>query len=224
MPELLVLCPTRGRAAAAREAYAAFTSSRWTDAEMLFLVDADDPTPYDDVPVRRLAAEDTGSMNNALNSGVRLALAGEAPPRILGFVGDDHRFRTSGWDRKVIDALDGMGGGLVYGNDLAQRERLPTQVFINSNIVQALGWMGLPGAKHLYLDNAWLEIGTRLGRLRYLPDVVIQHCHPMFGTGEWDEGYRRVNAQEVYDHDRAVFEDWLATSFADDIERVRAVL
>jgi len=176
-------------------------------------------------------AEAGGNMNRALNWAVGGSdETGVQPPDpltdefgIIGFIGDDHRFRTPGWDLLVEDALD--LGGIAYGDDLAQRQALPTQVFISSKIVEALGWMGLPGAKHLYLDNAWRTLGEGAGCLYYLSNVVIEHLHPAHNPSvPWDENHRRVNTKEMYEHDAQVYAKWLEHQASIDIQIVREVL
>lgn len=217
---LVVLCPSRGRPDKALECYQAFLDTRHlTDTEMKFVIDEDDPTAGDyAVPVFHVKRGRPG-MTDALNTA-----AAEVWDRfdIVGFIGDDHRFRTSGWDQMFSDLLRQMGPGLAYGNDLV-RDDIPTQIFGSSVIWKALGWMAQPGCVHLYLDNTWRAIGDATNKLYYLPDVIVEHMHPTVGKGEWDEGYLAVNAPEVYSHDAQAFTLWLAEQMSADVERVRAV-
>ena len=224
MSGLIVLCPTRGRPRDAAETYNSFhTTAAWAGSKIVFVIDEDDPS-LDEYLVKglpTLAQPAPGNMVAALN---QAALALVDTYDTIGFIGDDHRFRTLGWDLKVRHALERMGGGIVYGDDLAQRANLPTQVFMSSKIIKALGWMGLPTCHHLYIDNAWLVIGTELGRIEFLPDVVIEHLHPAYGKGEWDAGHVRVNTQDMYSHDGEAFNLWLRTDAPKDVERARAAL
>lgn len=142
----------------------------------------------------------------------------------LGFMGDDHRPRTKGWDQRFVEALREMGSGLVYGDDLFQGENLPTAVAMTSDIVRALGYMVPPALTHMYMDNFWLGLGRALERIRYLPDVVIEHMHPVAGKAEWDEGYRQANAQSMYDADRAQLEWWLEHEEPAALTRVKAAI
>lgn len=210
--------PSRGRERQAHEAYASFMETKvLPDTEMLVVLDEDEPG-YDGLPVIRVAHEQPG-MGPAINA----ALA-YAAPEMYGFCGDDHRFRTLGWDDKIVAANADMGGGLVYGNDLFQGENLPTAVFIDARITDALGWIALPGATHLYLDNTWLALGRGLNRLRYLPEVVIEHVHPAAGKAQWDAAYLRVNDPAVYGHDAQVYGAWLNGAYESDIEKAREAL
>jgi hypothetical protein len=66
-----------------------------------------------------------------------------------------------------------------------------------------------PNMKHLYLDNFWKKLGEDLGALTYLEDVIVEHMHPVAGKAEWDEGYREVNAQEVYSADALAYKNYI---------------
>jgi len=124
------------------------------------------------------------------------------------FLGDDHRPQTVRWDQAWIDILEGVGG-LVYGDDLFQRENLPTAVGMHGAIARELDGMVPEGFIHLYLDNFWKKLGEDLNRLTYLPDCIIEHCHPLLGKAEVDEGYVRVNSQEIYSADAERFAEYI---------------
>jgi hypothetical protein len=226
---ILVLCPTRGRPDSLRAAAESLVSTRRNGAtRFLAIIDEDDPQlpqyAEEHALYHWLTVKHSGGMVAALNAAVSEILETDDGPTILGFIGDDHRFRTLGWDLEVESAL--ADGGFAYGNDLFwPNGEIPTQVFITRKIVAALGWMGLPGCRHLYIDNAWAELGRATSSLHYLPKVVIEHLHPAAQKAEWDEGYKRVNSQLMYDRDRTVFERWRTSSlFTEDVEHVRHAL
>jgi hypothetical protein len=218
---IIVICPSRGRPFKALEAFDAFESTKQLETtKMVFVVDEDDAT-FSDYVRAKLPVVTYQHEGGGMAPPTNAAAADLAPHYdITGFTGDDHRFRTAGWDVAITEA----NGGFVYGNDLIRND-IPTQIFIRSSIVLALGWFCLPGAKHLYLDNTWRVLGDASGSLVYLPDVVIEHAHPFFGRGEMDEGYARVNAPAMYEHDNAVFQAWMNSGQAElDIETVRKAL
>jgi hypothetical protein len=90
-------------------------------------------------------------------------------------MGDDHFPRTHGWDQAYLDALRELGTGIVYGNDLLQGHRLPTQCAMTADIVRRWGYMALPTLRHMYVDNFWRDLGNAADCLRYLPEVVVEH-------------------------------------------------
>lgn len=135
---------------------------------------------------------------------------------VIGAIGDDNVFRTMHWDRHVVEAMQPLG--VVYGNDLYQRESLATAPWVDAAIVRHLGWMAPPGIEHLFVDRAWMAIGLHFNTLTYLPFVVIEHAHPFARKAGLDDVYLLANAPEQYQRDRAVFEDWEANRMAVDLE------
>ncbi|MFD8226898.1 glycosyltransferase family 2 protein [Streptomyces massasporeus] len=222
---LAVIVPTRGRPQNATRLQQAFAETDSLNATLVFVADADDPElpayrdGLDGAMLLTFSGETGTGMVAALNRA-----AGLLAPQYdaLGFMGDDHLPRTAGWDAHVLGALNGPWPTVVYGNDLFQGERLPTAAFLPSRVVQALGFMAPPVLRHLYVDNFWLELGTQLGGLRYLPDVVIEHIHPAAGKTSMDERYAAVNAPEADVADRLA---WLGFhdggGFAAALRRVR---
>lgn len=215
-----MICPSRGRpdsAAALMELWPQVTES----AELLVVADDDDPLAFE---YRRLGArilygpKRLGPVLNAASSEV---VRGGAD--LVGFLGDDHRPRTPGWDRLLTEALAGRPG-VAYGDDLLQHERLPTACVIDARLVAGLGYMCPPGLAHMYLDDFWLRLGTDAGCLEYLPGVVIEHMHPVAGKAEWDDGYRRVNSGEQYRQDHAAYQRFLASDWPGDLEHLRRCL
>lgn len=233
MADLVVIVPSRGRPENIARLAEAWHTRRIVGTQLVVAVDDDDPRleDYRKVALPFLGALWVGTrrrMCGTLNA-VALDLLKDHTdsltgwlPDVVGFMGDDHLPRTEGWDVDVVDALDELGSGIVYGNDLLQGERLPTAVFMTSDIVRTLGWMVPPGLVHLYADNAWLEIGRGMGRLRYLPDVVIEHMHPAAGKAPMDGRYAEVNAPEVDAADKATFEAWMADGLPGNLQALRA--
>jgi len=228
---LVVIVPSRGRPHAVPDLAAAFTGTVQADGTRLVLaVDLSDPDHYryreavaevrdDRVTVDAVVG---GRMAAALNETAVIVAAGEAVEAI-GFMGDDHRPRTVGWDAAYLAALRDMGAGIVYGDDGLQHEALPTQCAMSSSIVRTLGWMCPPVLQHLWIDNFWRDLGEAAGCLRYLPDIVVEHMHPYVGKAEMDEGYVRVNALEMIDADRGAYEVYAAEHLAAAAEKVRAL-
>jgi hypothetical protein len=227
MTDLVVIVPSRGRPENAQALTQHFANTR-VAAHLVFAVDEDDPRHGEYADVKPFSSSiDTGgapsSMVRALNASATARALSDDPPFAIGFMGDDHCPRTYGWDKAYVDALREMGTGIVYGNDLIQGARLPTQVAMTADIVRALGYMAPPALTHLYVDNFWRDLGTVAGCLRYLPDVTVEHRHPIAGKAEWDEGYRRVNDAAMYERDRLAYVEYQRTQFAADVAKVKAL-
>jgi len=224
--DLVVIVPSRGRPEAAAALARAFADTCTADTALVFAVDEDDPSDYG-----RLISNDgvhvhvggNATMVEALNSAAVGQTLLDEPPFAIGFMGDDHCPRTLGWDQAYLDALKDLGTGIAYGNDLLQGERLPTQCAMTSDIVQALGYMAPPQLRHMYVDNFWLSLGQAAECIRYLPDVIVEHRHPLAGKAQWDAGYVRVNDRAVYRADEEAFAEYVRTRFAEDVAKVRAL-
>lgn len=219
MPELGIIVPTRGRPANAARLIEGFQLTE-AQSDLILVVDMDDPAldEYLSLGVICVAGVHT-CMNDALN---QAAIIMADRYRYLGFMGDDHLPRTLRWDARFIESLSAKQMSITYGDDLIQHENLPTAVFLDSRIVQTLGYMSPPKQKHLYLDNFWKDLGNQLGTLSYRGDVIIEHMHPLVGKAPNDEHYDRVNAGSMYEHDRLAYEAYVAEEMADAVAALRA--
>lgn len=226
---LTMLVPTRGRPDNASRLLAACEATRVMPYTKIVLgVDEDDEEfpaydracspPWSAIMV--LPKHERPGMVAGLN-----AMAGiySRQTSVVGFMGDDHVPVTSGWDKALCDALAGKPAALAYGNDLLQGANIPTAVAMTASIPLTLGYMAPPELAHLYVDNTWLAWGRGLGAITYLPDVVIEHLHPVAGKADWDEGYRNVNAETSYDADRAAYENYRTERLPADLEKLKAL-
>jgi hypothetical protein len=164
-----------------------------------------------------LSPHETGNLTRATNTAASRVWGDDC---IIGHVGDDHVFRTRGWDRTISDVL--REPGVAYGDDGFQGSELPTAVFMSSAIPRALGWYALPSCRHMKIDRAWKRLGEGIGRLHYLPDVLIEHMHPLANKAEWDTGYRE--AREAHPADGAAYMAWISGSLGGDLARLRHAL
>ena len=161
-------------------------------------------------------------MADPLNNAARQLVTDERWEYFI-FVGDDHRPRTLQWDKVWRINLDDLVTGLVYGDDLFQREQLPTAIGMTRSIVEELNGMIPEGFAHLYLDNFWLRLGQDLNAIRYLPETVIEHLHPVTGKGDWDAGYQEVNSAEINNADSQMFHTYIQSDdYRQLVERLSA--
>lgn len=230
MSGLTILVPTRGRPANLARLWQAFVDTCVDPTMLVALVDNDDPelAGYQAL-ADRLWAEPMFRMETGprLRLGPTLNVAGPkwaARSDAVGFMGDDHLPRTVGWDGRYLAALERLGTGLVYGNDRIQGASLPTQVAMTSDIIQVTGRMVPQGLIHLFLDDSWLALGKALDRITYLPDVVVEHLHPIAGKAEWDSGYQECNSDAVSSADHARFLEWRERELPGEVAKLRGLI
>lgn len=221
---LVTLVPTRNRVKNALELLDVFYKTSTEDSSgLIFVVGTEDPEfnrYVKKIPENHLMIFPERGLVKALNY---------AAPyywneyEAIGFMGDDHRPRTPGWDSEYLRALRSLRSGYVYGNDLLMGERIPTQVAISSSIVKALGFFGPPGFWHLCVDLTWKDMGEALGRIKYLPNVIIEHMHPAAQKAEEDSGYKHVNSLMTVRHDEQEYLRWKKEDFPRQVARVNQV-
>jgi hypothetical protein len=240
---LAIITPSRGRPQQFAEMVKAIRTTQGGGLGAITVwagFDDDDPSDYPAALNANLAGTGPGvalelrrgprqTLSAWTNQLALEALESPDPPLYLASLGDDHRPRTPAWDRRLIEAIEGIGGsGIAYGNDLLQGENLPTAWVVSADIVRAVGWMMLPACAHLYVDQAVLDLGKALDRIVYRPDVIVEHVHPIAGKGRWDESYMESNSNDRYAADGAAFKAWLAGGddggLAADVEKVRAAV
>ena len=228
MADLLVIVPTRSRPESVPRLVDAWrTTGAYEHADLLLAVDDDDP--HRD---RYLTAGLTGGaaavsvsprwqpMVHKLND---VAIGHVGDYFALGFAGDDHLPRTPGWASRYLAELRALGSGIVYGDDGYQGEKLPTQWAMTADIVGALGRMVPAPVEHLYCDNSVLDLGRAADCVRYLPDVLIEHMHPVAGKADSDEQYQRVNGGAQYTRDRRAYQRWRRSVLPSDAAIVRTL-
>lgn len=244
--DLLVIVPTRGRPVNARQLWAAWQESVTGEADLYFAVDDDDPwlNAYE-VEFNRMTdvRYSIGRRRRMVGTLNEVACAFADQYSYLGFMGDDHRPRTRGWDRRLVEALshhqtvhawsspDALREtrtpktGLAYGNDLLQGAAMPTAVAMTSDIVRALGYMAPPSMKHLCIDLVWKDWGEAIDRLTYLDDVIIEHVHPANGKAQMDTGYEEANSSEQLQNDSAAYYRYRdGNGLRDDVKKLEALL
>lgn len=239
MKDIVVLCPSRGRPDKAAEMLTSFRETAVLLAtEMVLVVDEDDPTlegylalpsqftvprhgplaPPNPPRIMILKPNETGNLTAATNTAAARIWDDDI---IIGHVGDDHRFRSESWDKRISETLTETG--VAYGDDGHWGQTLPTAAFLTSDIPRALGWYALPLSRHYGIDDAWGDIGRDLGCLHYLPDVKIIQPGPEQTAANGDAIFWK--AQEHRSADADAFFNWRDNGGREaDITRVRPLL
>jgi hypothetical protein len=117
----------------------------------------------------------------------------------LGFWGDDHYPQTKNWNLIMYEVLSKNAPyAMVYGNDLIQGVKLPTEIIMDSLFIEEFNYMAHPSLTHLYCDDIWKYTGQQVNNLHYIPDVIIEHLHFTVGKSEKDNMYQINNSTECF--------------------------
>ena len=188
--DLVLLVPSRGRPRNIARLIEAMDATCRGDTHLVVGVDEDDPALPEYLKF--------GSCEVVVKPGLRQQLvvwlnvlavprAGEC--QALGHIGDDNVPRSVGWDVRVMESLE--RNSFCFGDDLdpgRAKGSLSIHIFMRSEIVKRLGYMGPPRIQHMYVDPVWFAWGQATS-IEYLPDVVLEHMHYSLGKSPADESY-----------------------------------
>lgn len=214
--DLVVVVPSRGRPESVQRMAVAFAETGADELAVGWAVERDDPrlAEYAAAVERWFAYGEVipvtgGTMAAAINA-ASVAVTGDLDPYGVAVLNDDHVPRTVGWHTALLDALLRLDPiGLAYPNDGFRGEGLATVWAVHAAWVRSIGRMIPARVAHLYADDAMMDLAKLVGnRVEYLPDVLVEHMHPLAGKADTDEGYQRVNGREQLRADRAVFKMW----------------
>lgn len=215
MRDLLVITPTRGRPQRALRLASSIQRTSTLKTDLCFAFDTDDETadetmaacePYG---VQAMIGERQG-LGPWTN---QVAQAHFGDYRAFASLGDDHVPRTLGWDAECWRVLEAMEGGFVAPNG-GLSPGLAEAVVVSAPIVEALGWICVPGLKHWWIDRAWLDLGSHMRRYQWLADIDVPHWQdPSDATGQ--------EAWSSIDTDRVTYAAWLLERFGADLETAR---
>jgi hypothetical protein len=221
MNEMALIIPSRGRPGNIRRWIQAIRDTR-ASVDVYVGIDDDDPflSEYmllkDEVNIIVGPRERFGPTLN------RIALEIADNYEYIMWAGDDHKPVTLSWDFEYRKVLKQKPVAIVYGNDLVMGPAIPTQMAMTSSIVKTLGYAVPVGFVHLYIDNYFLELGNALNMITYLPDVVVQHLHPVAGKAQEDQTYIEANSPENWTNDRIRLEKYLSEELAVDVKKLEA--
>jgi hypothetical protein len=231
---ITVILPTRGRPDQAREAVESVLSTRrLPDTFVSVVLDIGDPTRhrYHDVMLHVAGFHDGGHRlrecsGNMIERTNLEAMEAIEKSSIIGWMADDNRMRTPGWDERVTEALEAHLFANL--NDLFWSEKVPddkpVNTYIRSCVVRALGWFANPSQAHHYMDDTWRLLGYSTDSMVYLRDVVCEHMHPVLGKSKWDDGYKYTESPDHLLRDQQTFQRWVWDRWRDDREKVKLCL
>ena len=204
--KLAITVPTRGRPHNLERLAKAVKETCTLDYEILARIDEDDNSVYPALEKVRYIVGPRIFFTASLNELAKVA--SEEGFTHVAILGDDVLPETVGWDEIMVNSLPELG--VAYGSDGLEHLHppdLPTHVVVPMEMYRRLGWLGMPTSRHLFLDNAWRELG-RLTEFIYHPDVKLSHLHRWNKAAPDDKTYQEANDKNKREDDRIAFETW----------------
>jgi hypothetical protein len=219
--DLLVIVPTRGRKENCERLLASFNDTASEGTDILFILDDDDEDTYADMAwgdALHAVLAPRGTLQEKLNQAADSVAASYGA---LMWTGDDHEFKSGGWDTAMLDVLADLGGdGWVFPHTV-RRQDVPEIWLASAGLTAELGWFFPPFLSQYYGDNTIAELGKRSGLIRYCPQAEIPHLHHSCTPGvEHDVTYRE--AEEAHGAaDLQAYQQWRADQMPFDVARIR---
>ena len=223
--DLAVLVPSRGRPENLARLSLAVHATAKGKTRVSAGVDEDDPRVMDYRKLRN-SLVDSGDWiyirprMNLVQWTNCLAARHLGDYRFFASLGDDMVPRTPGWDVKLMGAIDEEfgGTGITYPWDNV-RDDIPEAYVVSASLVDALGWMMLPGLKHWWNDNVWADLGHGAGCIRQLRGVAIEHLNAGMGRAPADQ--TAMEAGQGIPGDQAAYNTWCKTRRAADVQIIK---
>jgi glycosyltransferase involved in cell wall biosynthesis len=116
--------------------------------------------------------------------------------RYIMLANDDMIFQTREWDRIVVDAFAQCGDdiALVWGNDL--HSGMPVHPYLSRAVCDLMDGVCPEDYDREFIDTHIWDIFRKLKRLghdrmRYLPDLVLEHIYVHAGKAEADATFEK---------------------------------
>lgn len=141
--------------------------------------------------------------------------------KYIAFMEDDCNFVTPGWETAFISKLQEIGDyGIVWGNDLINKNYIVGLPFMDSKIIEVLGYMAPPEIKYLWVDHFWKKLGEDLNTLHYFPNIIVEHRHYITGKRQKDNISNIVDSFGITDRD-AYQGNYLINRYQSDLNKLK---
>lgn len=144
----------------------------------------------------------------------------------VGLVSDDLVPCSSGWDTGLVSSLQGWN--MVSSNDGWQaqsadinRSRMHGATVFSGDLLREIGWLFPLGLKHIFHDDIFETIGRETNCWQIRPDILVKHLHEAL---EGVRGPTMDPTSLLWQHDQAVYKEWVEQEKDATVERVRSLM
>lgn len=122
---------------------------------------------------------------------------------ILVVVSDDMVPVVRGYDKKIVDEMKkhfpDTDGALHFNDDMFGRDRCITLSIMGRKLYERLGYIYHPDYKSFFCDNEFTDVVYGMGKVVYIPQVIISHKSWHGGRNSTDSLYRRNSRMGIPD-------------------------
>jgi glycosyl transferase/beta-hydroxylase protein BlmF len=196
------------------------TTKHRGNIELLFYVDKDDPSMGSYMSLQRHCFDEYnkfvrvqfnfGDPVPVCDSWNLMAKVSMGDVIIMG--NDDLIYRTPEWDSILMKELSPIKDNIycAWVNDGINQDKHCAFPIISRKWIETLGYCFAPeGTFNFGYNDTWVfDIGKRVGRLKYIPNILVEHMHFSKGKAEMDDTYARNRTQErgnLYQKDLIIY-------------------
>lgn len=206
--KIILMCPTYGRYDTDLVTFVdsvLCTCEDFDSIEFLFCVNKKDRGTQEwlrtkdfNGVVHNVVIENTRQPNLAtyFNMMYDWVLTNRDPGAVVTMLGDDMVFKSTNWDRKILDEINKNDGIGVYycDDDYIAKDQLCVNLFVTQKMVEATEKEFMYSKFHAdMIDVVWYYVGYYSNNLYYFDDIVIRHNHnTRKKPEEWDETFQRI--------------------------------
>ena len=217
--KISILCPSRGRPNDLERLIksVANTATESGRVEILVYVDDDDPEKFNYVMAHKNLATDP-AVGQLLNVDLLIdeplttpllnnILADRAQGNILMIANDDQVFVDKNWDVRIDEEAAKFPDDIycMWFDEGRYHEKICTFPILSRKWVDTLGYIEPFLFEHFNCDLWTWQIGQMIGRLNYIPDILVEHLHPDTGKSEADETTERNLKGGRPERDKTIF-------------------
>lgn len=230
---IAILVPARERVEGLKRLIDSWKETNTGKSKLLFCFQDTDPTLEEHIKLANELGEDNYIIRGNIGC---VAKVNELYKHFKGFRAylfgaNDIAYKTKDFDRTFIEQLDffknkhGHDMHIMYGDDTIQHEKMPTHPLITSELLEIMGSFFPDGyMRHLYCDNAIMEIGIGANVLIYIPSIIMEHFHFIAKKSKLDRLYLESNCEEMYRRDKIEFTKWFKEKGRDLIKTIKETI
>jgi hypothetical protein len=217
--KILIILPTKQRLNDFETFAESWMTTTKGKSDVLVAIDLEDKT-YDTVKEKYPFIYEKVEPSSVLEILNQMAVKYSKEYKFISFMEDDCVFVTENWEDSFINKLNEIGDyGIVWGNDLINRHQIVGLPFLDSKIVDVLGYMSPPELKYLWVDYFWKQLGADLGTLFYFPEIIVEHRHYSSGKRQKDEISDVVDSHGLIDM-KSYHENYLKNRYRSDLQKL----
>lgn len=122
---------------------------------------------------------------------------------ILINMSDDMVFTKKDFDKDIVDAMPEDLDGYLHFRDTNHRQidALTTLHIVGKKYFDRDRFIYHPAYESVFCDNFNDALAKKRGKYKFIPTIIFNHLHPIFGKAPMDDQYKKTEDKKVYKRD-----------------------